>query len=357
MRRRRHICSFIENEETVDTPSMRPASLPAAFCFSLWAAALLALTAVGASAAENDNRLAANLPAARAQGSLLHRLLTWPKKEDTDEKADGNDSAEKTDKDKGGNKEEQHDEEEKDKEEPLESDRPDFTESSTTVGYRRLQIESGYTFTQAIAGDPSHNSHDLPELLVRYGLAERLELRVAWDEGIVFDRYIDRTSGRVVTESGSSDMDFGFKYAISRQDKWRPQMAVIVSVSAPVGAPSQSSRQVDPRVDYLYSWEFTKKLSLNCSTGNQWTAESGDHYSLFFQSASVEYELTKKLHMFNEWYVLLRRDFADNRPQHYYDGGFTYLVTPNFQLDWRAGVGLSNAADGFFTGCGFVIRR
>ena len=124
-----------------------------------------------------------------------------------------------------------------------------------------------------------------------------------------------------------------------------------------MGSPDFSSRQVDSRVDYLYSWELNKKFSLNCSTGNVWTSESGDHFSYFFQSASLEYELTERLHCFNEWYAFFRRDATDNRPQHYYDGGFTFLLTPNFQLDWRAGCGLSDAADGIFTGCGLTIRR
>ncbi len=326
---------------------MRPAVLQITLRFALSAAAAaLAMTAAGTFAAEGDNWLAAVRPAVGERGSLLRELLTWPKKDDNNEKAGGN-----------GNSEGVGGDDEASEEEPLESDRPDFTETSSTVGRHRLQIESGYTYTQAVAGDPAHNAHDLPELLVRYGLAERLELRIAWDEGIVFDRYSDRHSGHVLTQSGSTDVDFGFKYAISKQDKWRPQTGLIVSVSAPVGAPFLSSGQVDPRIDYLYGWEFSKKLSLNCSTGNRWTAESGDRFSQFFQSASLEYELTEKLHVYNEWYVLLYRDSSDNRPQHYYDGGFTYLVTPNFQLDWRAGVGLSEASDGFYTGCGLTLRK
>jgi hypothetical protein len=319
------------------------------------AGVVLALTAAGAFAADDENWLLAGRPAVCERGSLLHRLLTWPKDEgDKDKEKEGDKQKEGGEKKDDGNKD---DEEKKEEEEPLESDRPDFTDSSATVGYQKFQIESGYTYTQAIAGDPTHDAHDLPELLVRYGVAERLELRVAWDEGMVFDRYTDRTSGRVFTENGSTDVGFGFKYAISKQDKWRPQSAVIVSVSAPVGATSQSSQQVDAFVNYLYSWDLSKKLSLNCSTGSLWTAESGDHFSRISQSASVEYELTKKLHVFNEWFAFFRRDSSDNRPQHYYDAGLTYLVTPNFQLDWRAGLGLNDAADGFFTGCGLTIRR
>jgi hypothetical protein len=295
---------------------------------------------VGALAAENstnlENSLFSGRPDALHGRSILDRLFTWPEK------------------DKQGNVEGEDNEA---TEKPLESDRPDFTDSSTTVGYRRLQIESGYKYTQAIAGDPAHNAHDLPELVVRYGVAERLELRVAWDEGIVFDRRVDRNSGRLVAESRSTDMDIGFKYALTEQNKWRPQSAIVTSVSAPVGTPEQSSGQADVLINYFYSWEFTKKLSLNCGTGSLWTAESGDHLSRFFQSACVEYELTEKLHVFNEWAVFLRRDFNDNRPQFYYDAGLTYLVTPNFQLDWEAGVGLNDAADGFFTGCGLTIRK
>jgi hypothetical protein len=266
--------------------------------------------------------------------SLPQRLLTWPEKEG----------------DKEGDQKEAE-------EEPLESDRPDFTECSTTVGYRRLQIESGYTFTHGIAGDGTHNAHDLPELLVRYGVAERLELRLAWDEGMVFDSRRDRDSGRLLTVAGSTDVEFGIKYALTQQDRWRPRTAIILAATAPVGAPSLSSRQVDVRVNYCYSWELNKRASLNCSTGNLWTAELGDRYSQFFQSASFDYGLTEKLHAYSEWYVLLRSDSDDNRPQHYYDGGLTCLITPNFQLDWRAGAGLSPAADRFFTGFGFSLRR
>ena len=313
--------------------------MPKTSCPPFVAAFLLCAAAAGAVAAENStnpaNSLLPDQSTTLHRGSRLNWLLTWPEKE---KQADG-------------------EEDEKAKEEPLESDRPDFTEASSTVGFRRLQIESGYTYTRGVDGNPTHDAHDLPEMLVRYGLAERLELRIAWDEGMVFERSLDPKSGHVVSENGSTDVEFGFKCALTKQDEWRPQTALIVAVSAPIGAPSQTSGQVDVRINYCYSWELSKRVSLACSTGNLCTAESADRFSQFFQSASIEYELTEKLHCFNEWYILLRSGFSDERPQPYYDAGLTYLVTPNFQLDWRAGLGLNNAADGFFTGCGFTVRR
>ena len=266
--------------------------------------------------------------------SLLHRLLTWPEPQ------------QKADDDNGGPP----------KEEPLESDRPDFTDSPKTVGRGRLQIESGYQFTRGIEGDLTDNAHDLPELLVRYGVAERLELRVAWDPGFVFDRHLDVNSGQFVSDNGGTDIELGFKYALTKQDHWRPESGVIVMISAPVGAAAQTSGQVDTLVNYLYSWQLNKKFSLGCSSGCLWTAESSDHFTRLSQSASLDYDLTEKLHIYNEAYGLFRIDFHEDRPQYYYDGGVTYLVTPNFQLDWRAGVGLNTVSDRFFTGCGFSVR-
>jgi hypothetical protein len=290
-------------------------------------------------AAENSTDPANSLFAMRGgdagHRSILDRLLNWPEAERQSDEDQGNDAEEK----------------------PLESDRPDFTDSSTTVPYRRLQVESGYQYTHAIDGDSTHNANDLPELLIRYGLAERLELRIAWDEGIVFEHFTDPRSGRIIIQNGSTDLQFGFRYALTRQKKSMPQSAITLSITAPVGSAAQSSRQVDTIVNYLYSWDFTEKLSLDCSTGGLRTAESGDRFSLFWQSASVEYELTDKLHVFNECYGLFRRNSNDNRPQYYYDAGTLYLVTPNFQLDWRAGLGLNGISDGFFTGCGLTIRK
>jgi hypothetical protein len=310
-----------------------------------WACLAVVLTATVASAgpAIADRPHPNPLPVGEGTGhGLFTRLLNWPEK-----------PKEANEDEKDGEKKDEEDE----KEEPLESDRPDFTEASSTVGLHRFQIESGYTYTHGTDGPTATDKHDLPEMLLRYGVAERLELRLAWDEGMIFQRETDRAAGHTVDKSGSTDVEFGFKYAIAKQQGVRPQSALIVALTAPVGSPAFSGQQVGVRLNYCYSWELTKKLSLNCSTGNLWAGEAGDRFSTFFQSASLEYELTERLHCFNEWYGQFRCGADDNRPQHYYDGGFTYLLTPNLQLDWRAGWGLSDASDRFFTGCGLVIRR
>jgi len=44
------------------------------------------------------------------------------------------------------------------------------------------------------------------------------------------------------------------------------------------------------------------------------------------------------------------------KPQHYFDGGLTYLISSDVQWDLRAGLGLNDAADDFFVGTGLSIR-
>jgi hypothetical protein len=86
------------------------------------------------------------------QHPLLKYLLTWSNK--------GNDAETAEDADK-----------------PLESDRPTFSVGPSTIGRGRFQLESSYTYQQAVDGDPHKASHHLPELLLSYGLAERLDFR------------------------------------------------------------------------------------------------------------------------------------------------------------------------------------
>ena len=50
-------------------------------------------------------------------------------------------------------------------------------------------------------------------------------------------------------------------------------------------------------------------------------------------------------------------DGADSAPvEHYMDGGFTFLLHNNLQLDFRAGFGLNEQSDDYFAGTGLIFR-
>lgn len=228
------------------------------------------------------------------------------------------------------------------------------TESSVTVGWRQLYTESGYTYNHDGWNCTPSGIYGLPETLLRNDITDRREPPAAWNLETAIRREI-HSDGQANQTAGGAVLKSGFKFALTKQDRWFPQTAVVVS--APSNASTSSNRQANTRIDYLYTWELNRKISLNCGVGNTLARDSGERLPAANPSAAAQYDFNKQIRNFDEWYVLFRLDSLDSRQRQYYDGGFTYFFTPNFQLDWRAGVGMSDTSDRFFTGWGLTVRR
>ncbi|MBN1588748.1 MAG: transporter [Pirellulales bacterium] len=156
---------------------------------------------------------------------------------------------------------------------------------------------------------------------------------------------------------GSTDMRIGCKLQITHQDGYRPKSALIAALAMPVGATAWTSNQVDTILNYNYGWDIADRVSLGGSTGTWWTKSEGDQYTVMHQSAVVGLGITEQLGCYLEWFGLFFDGSVDARPNHYLNTGLTYLITNDFQVDWRIGSGLTESADDFFTGVGFAIRK
>jgi hypothetical protein len=250
---------------------------------------------------------------------------------------------------------------------PINTDRPTFTPAHTVVPLGRFQVESGFTYNATRAGAVHTSLYDYPELAVRIGIAKRVEFRTFWLGET--DTWSDaRRLGRRPTVGGFSDMEFGFKWQLMTGDskrKWLPSTALITSAIAPTaGHSALSSQQPEPYINLIYNWSLTEKLSLCCSTGYLGVRQEppdgsrgmADSFSRFHQSLVAFYAATKRTTLFYEWYVFTFTSAVDDRPLHFMDGGWIYLLTPNMQVDLRAGFGLSGRPDDFFSGAGFSFR-
>ena len=185
-------------------------------------------------------------------------------------------------------------------------------------------------------------SHSFPELLARIGLlADWFELRIAWNNASLHEAF-DPVSRTV---SGSEDLYLGVKLMLTSQYGIWPEMALMPQMTVPTGH------------EELYGWDINDFLSFAGSTqGNLGIDDAGDDYFEFAQSLTIGYSLTEKLGAYTEWFMLTPAGSIAARTQHYLDGGFTYSVTNNLQLDIRGGLGLSQASDDFFVGSGLVVR-
>jgi hypothetical protein len=186
--------------------------------------------------------------------------------------------------------------------------------------------------------------------------ADWFELRI----GQNFGQTLENLAGAESQSSGADDLYLGCKLALTEQKKSLPETALIVQTTVPTGASSVSAGEMLPGLNYLFGWDIIDDcLSAGGSVqANRAKDDAGHSYVELAQSMTVGYTLTQKLRMYTEWFAFVPTSAlaADVGPEQYFDGGFTYLVTNNFQLDIRAGVGLNDHADDFFAGAGFAVR-
>jgi hypothetical protein len=246
-------------------------------------------------------------------------------------------------------------------EDPLVTDRPDFTESTLTVPYGHFQLEGGYTFTYDREHHDRRREHTAPELLLRVGIVEDFELRFGWEGYAVTSSNFrtrndkDRIVSREEWDQGARDVDIGFKLGLVKEEGLRPALAVIGSLSTPSGSPNQTVGDVEPSAALLWSHSLGERLSL----AGQFiiAAPIGDEGRFVQTAASISLgvALTERWGAYFEYFGFYpnteRTDSA-----HSLNGGVTYLITDNFQVDMRAGFGLNEEADDFFSGVGFAWR-
>src|SRR6516162_2656549 len=240
-----------------------------------------------------------------------------------------------------------------DGEERLDADRPHFPEATTTVGKGRAILESGYTFTQK--GD-SFLSHSGPEALLRVGMfADWFEFRIG--QNFLHQR---QTAGVTTTASGAQDLYLGVKLGLTEQHGWLPATVVIPQMTVPTGSAEVTARKVLPGVNVDFGWEVIKDLfNIELLIANNFVQDDlgiSSHHELATGLTSV-FQLTKKLEIFAEWDAFYPTGgLGSAAPRNYAVTGLVYFVTPDLQLDMRAGVGLNHAANDFLAGVGFAAR-
>lgn len=238
-----------------------------------------------------------------------------------------------------------------DLDEPLVTDRPDFTEASSTVGQGVVQLEMGYTYSFDDDGTDRVVGHSYPESLLRVGMfADWFEFRLGWNYAT------ESVAG--VRSSGAEDMYIGCKLGLTPQVGILPEMALVPQMTVPTGAEEFSANETLPGLNWLYGWDVTDFISMGGSTQFNRNNEVlvNQAYSEWAQSWTINYSLMEQLTGYTEWFALFPHSAESAQTEQYFDGGLSYRLTNNIQWDIRAGMGLNDAADDFFAGTGLSLR-
>lgn len=219
------------------------------------------------------------------------------------------------------------------------TDRPDATESSSTVGKGILQIETGVIYESFKTNNIKSEHFTFNTSLIRFGLLDNLELRLGWD----FVEGVTKLNGKKLNNisSGFSPLLLGVKIDIIEEKGSMPEIAFIGHIF-PLFSASQDFRPESTAINFRLSLSHTlnESSSLGYNIGGEWGNDSPEAAGIY--SIAYGYSISPKFGLFVELYGDFPEDSSAN---HYWDTGLTYLVNNDFQIDSYVGTSITKGQD------------
>jgi len=225
------------------------------------------------------------------------------------------------------------------------TDRPDQTESSSTIPLGSLQIEAGFLHELSESDSYKELKVLAPTVLFRYGVMNTIELRFLAQFESVRDRVLQQTY------DGFSDLEIGAKIQLLKKDNVKTEIAFLSHLLLPT-APKQLTNDKLGSINKLaISHQLSKMIGIAYNIGY-------DYYGL--GSGDFTYSLALGVSLFDNFgvYVEPYGRAVDLKTQiNSFDAGVTYLLEDNIQLDFSFGTGLNHDMDYFAVGCSFNIAK
>jgi hypothetical protein len=221
----------------------------------------------------------------------------------------------------------------------METDRPDFTEGTQPIASGHFQVEGGYTYTSADSTD----EHVLPELLGRFGLSDDAELRLGWAGYVHGDE-----------EDGLANISVGFKHSLVTLDDSSTAFSWIGQLELPTGDDDVAADRVIPEIKFLWAHPLEDNLGVAGNINGAVPYEDGDRFFEAAASLSLAYDIDAIWGSYAEYFGIYPEE---GNAENYLNGGLTYAVSDDLQLDARVGFGLDNDSADLFTGVGVAFRQ
>jgi hypothetical protein len=253
-------------------------------------------------------------------------------------------------------------------EDHIETDRDSFTPATTTVRPGRIVLETAYTFQD---NRDVAETHSFPEFLARIGITKRLELRVGWNyevggaansaSGTTGDGGNDTPDGlpglgpaedeRKIERD--SRIAYGAKLALTEQEGFIPESAVILQGFTPTSGPSSTTTFVGT---YVVGWKLMADWKLDAAVRYGTAEEEGDRFGNFAPSVVLRIPFSERWTAHAEWFGIFTDHREEDSDIEYFSPGVHYLVTPDLEVGVRVGWGLTDQSAKFFCNSGIGLR-
>lgn len=225
----------------------------------------------------------------------------------------------------------------------LVTDRPDQTESSSTIGYGNLQVESGLLVTYE-DNDQNLTRHLLiPTTLFRYGVTKWIEVRVL--------NQLESQKMNAELIQGISDLEIGTKFQIHKGENNKMEVAFLSHLLVPTGTQGLSNDRFGTINKICVSHALTDFMAFGYNLGYNYLGhDNGDLTYSFALGVSVNQKTGIYIEPFGE--ISNFENFLLS-----FDSGFTYLVNRSIQIDFSFGTGVNHGMNYISIGCSWLMKQ
>jgi hypothetical protein len=234
----------------------------------------------------------------------------------------------------------------------LSTDRPGFTSPSGVVGLGVLQLEQGYTFESAREDGTKLTTFSGPQALVRFGLADAVELRFSTNG---YGWQTQQLGAERNGVSGPNDYAVGAKFRVLRQGATRPEVSVIGGLSLPARGSAFTSSGHDPSFTLAASKDLPNKFSLAANANMASITDSRGRIFGSGESLWASRSVGSGVSVFAEAFhtTIGRLEGSEVAT----DLGMFRGIGRHVQMDVEAGHTISGARPSWFASVGCVLRN
>lgn len=234
--------------------------------------------------------------------------------------------------------------------EKIETDRPSETNTPTTVPKKLVQIETGFLM-QIEKHYPKLKDHFIqhPSLLSKYGIGNRIELRLITELGTIKEEFVNDTTSR----TGITNVQLGGKVNFLQEKGLRPKTSLVAHYNFRRLRTLYKDSIDGANFRFAMLHTLSKTISIGYNIGMNWNR--------FGSPPAYMYTFSPRFNINEKWFAYIEVFGSFRKPKKYnpennIGAGFAYYVKDNFKIDASAGFGLNKEAPDKFYSIGASFR-
>ncbi len=229
--------------------------------------------------------------------------------------------------------------------EPISTNRPSISQGASVVPKGTIQVEIGISYYKDTPNDTKIKAHTYPDMLLRFGVLDRLELQLL---GSIQDT-VEHLPQRRRRVNGIGPVAIGFVGKILDEKKYIPDIAIIGTLTLPLGGKEFRPKHVEPFVLLAVSKEISEKSSVSINGGYSWSEGNPTSHLILNPGTALSDAISV--------YIEVARDKEKGQKASYIvDAGILWLIKNNLQIDLAVGRQLNSLATDFFITSGISVR-